>query len=202
MAIKNIIFDLGGVILDIDYQKTVDAFRALGFEDFDKHYTQAQQSGVFDAFETGQMTSEDFVHSMRQYLPESIDNQQIIDAWNALLLSWKKERISFIQELKSRYNLFLFSNTNAIHKTCFESTYQQQIQAPHFDDLFIKAYYSHEFGKRKPHPESFLALLAENNLNPNETLFIDDSIQHVEGARQAGLDAIHLVGKEIWEMIE
>lgn len=197
MSIKNIIFDLGGVILDIDYQKTVDEFRALGFMDFDQHYTQAQQSGVFDAFETGQMSPEEFVLAMKQHLPEQVSKQQIIDAWNALLLSWSPERIALIEQLKSRYNLFLFSNTNAIHKAHFDLTYKQQIHTPRFDDLFVKTYYSHEFGRRKPHPESFLALLAEQGLQTSETLFIDDSWQHVLGARMTGLQAIHLENQTI-----
>ncbi len=188
------------MILDIDYQKTVDAFIALGFEDFDQHYTQAKQSGIFDALEIGQMNEDEFVAAMKKYLPETVSDQQIIDAWNALLLPWKKDRIDFILELQSRYNLYLFSNTNAIHKAHFDRTFQEKIGKYSLDDLFIKAYYSHIFGKRKPHPESFEALLKENNLNPEETLFVDDSIQHVEGARKAGIHAIHLVGTDIRDL--
>jgi putative hydrolase of the HAD superfamily len=200
MAIKNIIFDLGGVILDIDYQKTIDAFKAIGFEDFDQHYTQAQQSGVFDALETGKMTQEAFVVSLQTFLPSTVADHEIISAWNALLLPWDETRLTFVKHLKSNYNLFLFSNTNAIHKAHFDRTLTEQTSLKSLDDLFLKAYYSHSFGHRKPHPESFQLILNENNLKPEETLFIDDSVQHIEGARQVGLTAIHLVNQSILDL--
>lgn len=200
MCVKNIIFDLGGVILDIDYQKTVDAFVALGFKDFDKHYTQAQQSGLFDAFEIGSMKPDEFIRSIKSFLPDDVSDEDVVHAWNALLLDWKPERIAFLEELASRYNLFLFSNTNAIHKAFFDRTFVEQLGKKSLDSYFVKAYYSHVFGRRKPHPESFSALLDENCLIPSETLFIDDSIQHVHGAKEAGIHAVHLTGKTILDL--
>jgi putative hydrolase of the HAD superfamily len=197
MAIKNILFDLGGVILDINYQNTIDAFQRLGFRDFDKHYTQAKQAGVFDDFEEGKISSNDFVYSLKPHLPESVKNEDIIAAWNAMLLNWSTDKIDFIKSLQDKYRVFLFSNTNEIHKTHFEKTLQEQIGLKSLDELFVKAYYSHEFGHRKPHPESFKLLLDENQLIAKETLFIDDSIQHVEGAKTAGLHAIHLVNQSV-----
>jgi len=200
MDIKNIVFDLGGVILDVDYQRTIEAFKALGCENFDAHYTQAQQSGVFDDFEVGKIAPETFIESLRNLMPKDPREEQVAAAWNAMLLAWNLEKIDFIRSLKSRYNLYLFSNTNIIHKTHFEKTLREQIGIQPLDDLFIKAYYSHEFGKRKPEPESFQALLNENQLRAEETLFIDDTIQHVEGARKIGIQAIHLVSKSILEL--
>jgi glucose-1-phosphatase len=200
MAIKNIIFDLGGVILDINYQNTIDAFQRLGFRDFDKHYTQAKQDGVFDAFEEGKISSKDFIDSLKPHLPESAKNEDIIAAWNAMLLNWSVDKIDFIKSLQDKYQIFLFSNTNEIHKTYFEKTLQQQIRLISLDELFIKTYYSHEFGHRKPHPESFKLLLDENQLNAKETLFIDDSIQHMEGAKTTGLQTIHLVNQSVLEL--
>lgn len=200
MTIKNIIFDLGGVILDIDYKKTIDAFKALGFEQFDIHYTQAQQSGLFDAFETGKMTPQAFIESLKFYLPASVQDHEIIAAWNALLLPWDKNKIAFLDGLKSRYNLYLFSNTNAIHKACFDKSLSEKMGHQSLDNFFLKTYYSHSFGYRKPHPESFKLILNENNLTPEETLFIDDSVQHVEGARHAGLIAIHLDKQTIFDL--
>lgn len=197
---KNIIFDLGGVILDIDYQRTIDAFQNLGFVDFDAHYTQAKQDGVFDEFEEGRISADNFVDSLKKHLPNTISNEQIIGAWNAMLLDWSLEKINFIKSLKSKYNLFLFSNTNAIHKAYFEGSLQKQLSMPSLDELFNRAYYSHEFGKRKPHPESFQAILDENQLVANETLFIDDSYQHIEGAQQIGLNTIHLVNQSILDL--
>lgn len=199
MAIKNIIFDLGGVILDIDYQKTITAFEGLGFYDFNTHYTQAKQAGIFDDFEEGRISAQAFITHLKPMLPKDVCDSQIQSAWNALLLDWSHEKIEFIKSLKNKYKLFLFSNTNAIHKACFEQTLRDQIGLHSLDELFHKSYYSHEFGMRKPHPESFQRILDENGLLAQETLFIDDSIQHVEGANNAGLQTIHLVNQSILE---
>jgi glucose-1-phosphatase len=200
MAIKNIIFDLGGVILDIDYQKTIDSFRKLGFQDFDTQYTQAKQNGLFDDFEIGKISSEAFISSLRIHLPENITETQIEAAWNAMLLDWKQDKIDFLKSIQSKYQLFLFSNTNSIHKKYFEQTLKEQIGLKSLDELFTNSYYSHEFGKRKPHPESFQAILNENQIIAAETLFVDDSIQHIEGAKQIGLHTIHLYQKSILEL--
>jgi HAD superfamily hydrolase (TIGR01549 family) len=200
MATKNIIFDLGGVILDIDYQKTIDAFRKLGFPDFDKHYTQAKQKGLFDEFEEGRISPEAFITHLKQLFPKEVSSEQIIAAWNAMLLDWKQDKIVFLEAIQSKYKLFLFSNTNALHKAQFEKTLQEQLGLATIDPLFIKAYYSHEFGKRKPNPESFQAILDENQLLAQETLFIDDSIQHVVGAKQIGVQGLHLVDKTILDL--
>jgi putative hydrolase of the HAD superfamily len=200
MSIKNIIFDLGGVLLDIDYQKTIDAFQRLGFTDFDAHYTQAKQDGVFDAFEEGKIDPDSFINSLKKQLPEHVTNKQITSAWNAMLLDWKQNKIDFLISIQKKYRLFLFSNTNHIHKVYFEATLSQQLGMNRLDDLFEKAYYSHEFGHRKPHPQSFQILLDENQLNAKETLFIDDSIQHVEGAKKTGMQGIHLINKTVLEL--
>lgn len=200
MEIKNIIFDLGGVILDIDYQKTITAFQNLGFADFDTHYTQAKQSGVFDDLEVGAISGEEFINSLRSFVSDDVSNQQLVDAWNALLLPWNKSRVEFLSGLRNKYNLFLFSNTNVIHKEHFFNTFQETFGHMDFDGYFTKAYYSHEFGRRKPHKESFLAILEENNLKAEKTLFIDDSIQHIEGAKEAGLQTIHLTNRTILDL--
>lgn len=200
MEVKNIIFDLGGVILDIDYHKTIAAFQELGFSNFDKHYTQAKQAGVFDDFEVGKISPEAFIDSLKSMLPDNVNTNQINDAWNAMLLEWSIEKIDFVRSLQDKYNLLLFSNTNAIHKACFEQTLQIQIGMNALDELFHKTYYSHEFGLRKPHPISFQKILEENQLMAHETLFIDDSIQHVEGAKAIGLQTIHLLDKTILDL--
>ena len=172
----------------------------MGFVDFDKHYAQAQQSGLFDDFETGKTSPDEFIKALRKYLPDTVEDYEIVAAWNALLLPWHKERIELLTNLKSKYKMFLFSNTNAIHKAHFDQTLTEQTGLQTLDTLFEKAYYSHLFGKRKPHPESFEALLRENDLKAEQTLFIDDSIQHIEGARKAGLEVIHLTNETIFDL--
>lgn len=188
---ENIIFDLGGVILNIDYQLTSKAFVGLGFDNFDEYYTQKKQSRVFDLFETGKITEETFVEEISKELPRASEHQ-IIDAWNAMLLDLPGKRIELIQQLSKDHRVFLLSNTNEIHEKAFREIVEKQFGRYIFDELFEKAYLSHHIGLRKPDRECFEYVLDQNNLNPENTIFIDDSVQHVEGAKQAGIRALHL----------
>lgn len=199
-GINAIIFDLGGVILSIDYQKTIDAFIELGINDFQQLYTQANQTGIFDDFETGHFSEKEFVAYLSNKLHSTITQSQIIDAWNAMLLSWDERKLNLIAQLNKSYRIFLFSNTNEIHKNEFLRTLQLEIGIPSLNNHFEKVYYSHELGKRKPHPESFIHILNENQLTPSTTLFIDDSIQHTEGAKKAGLKTIHILEESILQL--
>ena len=124
------------------------------------------------------------------------DMQQVIDAWNMLLLDFPVERIHWLQQIAKKYKVFLFSNTNQIHYDAFTQIFRTQTGLEDFDSLFIKAYYSHQLGLRKPHPESFLHILNEQSLNALETLFIDDTISNIEGAKKTGLHTIHLVAPQ------
>lgn len=189
---KNIIFDLGGLFIQIDYQKTITAFQQLGLQDFEIFYSKKGQSELFDRLETGQLTEAAFLVEIRKHLPQQHDDVILIAAWNAMLLHWDEENLNVLKTLKNRYRLFLFSNTNALHQKAFLRLLQYQVGFTHLDNFFEKTYYSHEFGFRKPHPESFTRILEENGLEASETVFFDDSIQHIEGAEKAGLTAIHV----------
>jgi putative hydrolase of the HAD superfamily len=200
MPIKNIIFDLGGVILDIDYQRTIKAFEHLGLADFEQHYNQAQQSGVFDAFEIGKASSQDFIAELQRHLPAAVTENEIITAWNAMLLDFLPGRIAFLEEIRQRYKIYLYSNINAIHQAFVYDLLAEDYGVAPFNALFCKTYYSHEFGYRKPHAAGFLKILEENQLLASETLFVDDSIQHVEGAAALGIQTAFVKGKSIMEL--
>lgn len=184
---RNIIFDLGGVILNLDMQRTSDAFRQLGFADFDRVYGQLKQSDLFDRFDKGHISENDFRRALAAGLPETVTAAQIDAAWNAMLLDLPEERIRFLENIKKTHRIFLLSNTNEIHVRAFEAYLQQAFGFNNFDHIFEKAYYSCRIGMRKPDREIFDFVLAENNLEPAETLFIDDSPQHIEGAQKAGI---------------
>ncbi|MEO9257431.1 MAG: HAD family phosphatase [Crocinitomicaceae bacterium] len=190
--IKNIIFDLGGLLIKIDYNKSVEAFRKLGMQNFDVIYSKMQQSTLFDLLETGKISEVDFIHELKQHLPTEITNQQILDAWNSMLLNWSVENLNLIKKLKKNYQLFLFSNTNSIHHAAFLKLLKEEIGDNDLSGYFVKTYYSHEFGMRKPHEDSFKQILDNHQLNSSETLFLDDSEQHIIGARKAGIHAIHV----------
>jgi putative hydrolase of the HAD superfamily len=190
--IKNIIFDLGGIFLEVDYPKTEQAFFNLGVANFNHLFTHNHASPLFELLETGKVTTGEFYDLFRQASGINLTNQQIKGAWNAMLGSFYMDALQWLQPVKQRYNIYLFSNTNQIHEDAFVEIFRQQTGQENFNDNFIKAYYSHKLGIRKPYPESFKAILAEQNLDASETVFIDDSAKNVQGAVDAGLQGIFL----------
>lgn len=191
-----IIFDLGGVILNIDYSLTKIAFEELGIEDFNAIYSQAKQNDLFDLLEKGEISAQHFINKMLDYLPSGTSPNKVVKAWNAMLLDLPKVRLELLNSLQTKYRTFLLSNTNEIHVKAFHSIIRKQHNIDNLDSFFEKTYYSNELQKRKPDVATFLHLCEENKLDPKSTLFIDDSIQHIEGAMEAGLIAHHLKGDE------
>jgi HAD superfamily hydrolase (TIGR01509 family) len=198
LMICNIIFDLGGVILNLDPLATQKAFEALGLTDFEKHFTTSRQTGLFDDFDCGRISENEFRAHLKKFLPETVSEKDIDNAWNAMLLDLPKERLELLEALGKKYRLFLLSNTNEIHVTAFSSYLNKTFGFNDFSSYFERWYYSCRIGKRKPDAEIFQFVLNENGLNPEETLFIDDSPQHVEGAKKVGIKSYLLpAGKDI-----
>lgn len=190
--IRNIIFDLGGVILDIDFARTQQAFIDLGVSNFDELYGFKHIDSFFRQHETGQISDEEFMTSLQKMSGHPLERTVIEKAWNALLIRFPPERIELLKDLKKRYRLFLLSNTNAIHVVEFQKIYSNTFNSGRLADLFEKVYYSNEVGMRKPNVEIYEFVLKDSHLVPEETVFIDDSLPNVEGANQAGIKAIHL----------
>lgn len=192
IAIRNIIFDFGGVLFAIDYNAPAREFSKLGWVGFTSEYAQAAQSDVYDRLEIGDISTEDFWNYLYQKMV-NVPQQAVRDAWNSILLHPIAERIAAVPQIKNAgYRTFLLSNTNATHVPAFEQMMIDSGDFPNFKAGFEKIHYSQELGMRKPHPETFLHLCQLHGLLPSETLFIDDSIQHVEGAKKAGLQTLHL----------
>ncbi|RAJ85390.1 putative hydrolase of the HAD superfamily [Chitinophaga dinghuensis] len=192
-GIKNIIFDLGGVILNIDYQKTNDAFIALGVTNFHELYSQFKGSHLFDNLETGHISTADFLQEMHKHVPAGVTDEQIIDAWCAMLLDFPLQRLQLLQQLRQQYNLYLLSNTNAIHLERFNQILMESRGIPSLAEFFDKTYYSHLVGLRKPGTEIYEVVLQENGLKAGETVFIDDTLPNIEAAKKVGLHTIHLL---------
>lgn len=190
--IKAIIFDFGGVILNIDYNKTANAFRELGIKNFDEMYSQKNVNPLFHDLEEGKLSEDEFYDAFRKSTHLELTDQQIKSAWNALLLGYREEALHTLKAIKQKYKLYLLSNTNIIHHTAFNKIYQNQIRHGSINDYFNKAYYSHEIGYRKPGKEAYEYVLKENNLLPSETLFIDDSKQNIEAAKALGMQTVLL----------
>ncbi len=191
--IKNLMFDLGGVLLNIDYNKTANAFKALGVKHFDELYSQFGANHLFESLETGIISEEDFYTTMQQYCEAGTSVQQIQTAWNEMLLDFRIDSLQYLDGLKEKYDVYLLSNTNSIHHAAFIKLLQQETKQQSLDYYFIKAYYSHEIFQRKPYPITYKFVLEDAKINAEETLFIDDSINNIEGAKEAGLQVYHLL---------
>ena len=191
MKYKAIIFDLGGVLIDIDYQKTIDAFVQLGMVDFNSIYSQASQQKLFSDYETGQISTQYFINQLIPFLKPGTSPNKVVEAWNAMILSVPKEKIALLENLKSNYPLYLLSNTNDLHVPEVRKEWAKVTDKP-MESYFNKIYFSHELHLRKPNADIFETVCERENLNPKTTLFIDDSIQHIEGAASIGLQTYHL----------
>ncbi|MEZ5046279.1 MAG: HAD family phosphatase [Chitinophagaceae bacterium] len=191
-GIKNIIFDLGGVILNIDYQKPIVAFKKLGIDVSKLNYSKQSQEQLFDLLETGQIEEDEFVHSINSISGLQIEKQKIIDAWNSILLDFPLRRLQILQQLQLHYNMYLCSNTNSIHERAFNKLLFETCGYPTLALFFDRLYLSHRVHLRKPDVAIFELILKENNLIPEETLFLDDSEQHIDSAKSLGIQTIHI----------
>jgi putative hydrolase of the HAD superfamily len=192
-GVKNIIFDLGGVILNLDNRRTEDAFTALGVKGFREYFGHGHAASFFKEYEVGRIDDRQFIDSIKELTGLKVPDERIIRSWNALLLDFPPERIQLLKELRKKYRTFLFSNTNALHLAALQQTYVTTFgEGMTLDEHFEKTYYSHTLGLRKPDTASFEYILRENNLRGPETLFVDDALVNVEGAEQAGLRGLYL----------
>jgi glucose-1-phosphatase len=191
-SIHTIIFDFGGVVLDIDPSLTLKELANLGFKNTDVFITSEFQEGVMNKFERGILTPELFRQKVREFLNTDVSDQNIDDAWNALLLDIPKERIAVIEAVRKNYKTFLISNSNEIHYDVYVRDLQLRFGYHEFDQLFDKAYFSFDLHLSKPNPEIFEFVLNQHRLVPSETLFIDDTFEHIEAARKLGLKTYHL----------
>lgn len=193
---KNIIFDFGGVICDIDISITEKAFHDLGMKTFDQSYSVTERDNFFGAFETGFITPEQFRNGLKPFFSAPVTDITIDQAWNALLLGIPSCRIDLLKQLRHSYRLFLLSNTNQIHFEKYSSDLLTDHGIPDFHHLFDKTYFSYQIGLRKPFPETFQFVVKDAGIKPEESLFIDDSAEHVAGAGKAGLFAYQLIQGE------
>ena len=199
--IKNIIFDFGGVIINIDFYLTYNAFISLGINNLDQLFSQAKQTNIFDDFEKGITSPDVFRTQLKDFLSFKISNDDFDRAWNKMILDIPPARISLLKNLKSKYNTFLLSNSNQIHYDFYLGNLQKEFGVNKFDDLFEKAYFSFDIGMIKPNSDIFNFVISENNLNPKETLFIDDSIQHIEAAKKLGLQTYFIEKETITDVL-
>ena len=191
---KAIIFDLGAVILNINYQNTIDEFTKLGVNNATTFYSKKVQTNLFNQIETGMISSNEFLKELQKETKNANINQ-VEKAWNAMLLDLPEERVQLIRRLKNNHSVYLLSNTNAIHIDAFKKQLGNKKWLA-FCKLFDKMYLSHELGLRKPDIKIFEYILKEQKLKAEEVFFIDDSPQHIASAKKIGINCHHLLDDE------
>lgn len=185
--IKNIIFDLGRVLLNLDFNATIEAFSTLGFSGNVLDQALAYKDPVFYELETGKITPRQFCDRVREILNnKNLSDLQIEDAWYAMIKDIPAERVETLKRLSGNYNVYLFSNTNQIHIERLHQKFRTDFGIE-FSSLFVKDFYSHEIHLGKPDVNSYLKVIEISGVNPEETLFVDDLEKNIEGAQKAGL---------------
>ena len=192
--LPHLLFDFGGVLIDIDYDRTPTAFRRLSRAGSTVEYSQAEQAELFDQLETGQLTPAAFRDGLRAAYDLEATDAEIDQAWHALLLDVPAERLALVAELRRQgHQTALLSNTNALHIAEINRRLAAQYGFKNgIADCLDRVFYSQEVGLRKPGEAFFQHALREMNWRAEDVLFIEDSPQHVATARRLGLRVLHL----------
>ena len=193
-SIKNLIFDLGGVILDLSVDQTMEQFSALSGLDKQKVKDLYASTPGFEAYERGLMNDNDFRNFVREVFSVQSSDENIDLCWNAMLLGLPIRKLNLLQDLKKNYSVYLLSNTNNIHLNYINQTMLPGVThaGDSLDAYFHRAYYSHVMKKRKPNVDIFEQVLNENSLLAHETLFLDDNLPNLEGAKILGIQTVHV----------
>ncbi|MEZ5070099.1 MAG: HAD family phosphatase [Bacteroidales bacterium] len=190
-SIKNLLFDLGGVILDIDLQATKKRLYDLGLPAIFMQYPENMQTDLFFKYETGKINTGQFMDELRRLSGLELENKVIAEAWIAMLGGVPKARTDKLARLKERYRLFLLSNTCELHVPVFEMRYLETAGRSMHED-FEKVYYSSRIGAHKPNKEAWEYVLKDAGIKARETLFLDDNIHNIKAAQALGFQAIHI----------
>jgi len=188
---KNILFDLGGVILDINIQATLKHFYELGFPADLMQYPHAMTTDLFYKYETGKTDTEQFRNDIRLSTGIEFSDEVFDEAWNAMLVRIPEERTKLLKVLSKRYNIYLLSNTSELHMKVVEKMYLDTAGET-MQQIFKKLYYSFEIGSYKPDPEAWEHVINDAGIKAGETLFLDDNIHNIKASQGLGFQAIHI----------
>jgi len=199
--IKHLIFDLGNVLLPIDFNAPVKAFQKIGLKDFNQLYGEIQQADLFNLLETGKISEAIFRNEMRRISGLNWTDQQIDEAWSTIILDFRASTFSMLEQLAVSYNLYLLSNTNSIHFTRYNQQIVDRFHPNGLNAYFKKAYYSHKMGLRKPDAEIFRAVLHDAGIKAEDCLFIDDNEANIASAKALGFHTHHHKPTEMIEKL-
>ena len=200
--IRNIVFDLGGVLVDLDFKAAINGLQEAGFANVKEQLIAFDRGGIFQKFELGEMTADEFRTAIRENSTVTLTDEEVDNLWNLMLLEIPREKLELILELRSKYMVYLLSNTNAIHwdyvcKNAFN------YRGFRMEDYFEETFLSFEMHLAKPNKAIFEKVLSEANLLPEETLFIDDSEANCKAAEEVGIHAHHYhIGDDLSKIFE
>jgi putative hydrolase of the HAD superfamily len=182
--IKTVIFDLGGVVVDLDLNLSVNAFRDLGIKEPERFIQHGVHSDIFLKLEVGEITEKEFFAGIRELAGKDITEGEIRSAWCAMFTELPAERVRIIEKLKKEHRVILLSNTNSIHRDHFDGMADGYKS---LSDLFHEVYYSFILHDHKPNISVFEKVLEKENIDPKETLFVDDAQKNIAAARETGM---------------
>ena len=200
--IKNIVFDLGGVLVDLDFKAAIDGLQQAGFANVKEQLMAFDQGGIFQKFELGEMTADEFRTAIRENSTVTLTDEEIDALWNAMLLEIPREKLELILDLRGKYMVYLLSNTNSIHwdYVCKNAFNYRGFRV---NDYFEETFLSYEMHLAKPNKAIFEKVLHDANLLPEETLFIDDSEANCKAAEEVGIHAHHYhIGDDLSKVFE
>jgi glucose-1-phosphatase len=200
--IKNIIFDLGNVIINIDFDLTYQAFEKLSSENLDLVYQKFNELKLWERYETGEMSNQTFIDTLRTELKLRASDEEIIQAWNALLLDVPIKRVELMKKLSKKYRLFILSNTSELHIIDVNRILHEQTGFKDLKDLVEHAFYSYEMGLRKPNPDIYMEVLEDCSAFAGDTLFLDDNLDNILSAQAVGMHCIHVTDKDMCEYLK
>jgi glucose-1-phosphatase len=200
--ISSLILDFGGVIYRISHQKQKETFTTLGLGNFDDLYSQARQSPLFADFERGTVSNDEFRKAIRKMVGREVTHEMIDEAWNSILVDYPKATVALLEQLSSRYQLFLLSNTNEIHYKVYIREFLDQYGYD-FNTLFTQTFWSHQIGMRKPDDDIYQFVRTKTGITPDAALFIDDTRINTEAAIKNGIPSFWLQpGKTLGDLFE
>ena len=200
--IRNIVFDLGGVLVDLDFKAAINGLQKAGFANVKEQLQAFDCEGIFQKFEVGEMTADEFRSAIRENSTVSLTDEEVDGLWNAMLLEVPREKLELILHLRGKYMVYLLSNTNSIHwdYVCKNAFNYRGFRV---NDYFEETFLSYEMHLAKPDKAIFEKVLEEANLLPEETLFIDDSEANCKAASELGIHTHHYhIGEDLKELFE
>ena len=200
--IKNIVFDLGGVLIDLDFKSAINGLQKAGFTNVKEQLQAFDREGIFQKFELGEISADEFRASIRENSNVSLTDEEVDSLWNLMLLEIPREKLELILDLRSKYMVYLLSNTNSIHwdYVCKNAFNYRGFRV---NDYFEKTFLSFEMHLAKPDKAIFEKMLEDANLLAEETLFIDDSEANCKAAAEVGIHVHHYhIGDDLSKIFE